>query len=283
MCLRTRFRLLQRFGLLQLAAPPDGVVHEPCANGGMQWPRRQMRVAKKDLAMRLTNDGTWSWEPESVEPGTTVLAPTYRFVRPYTIVEPDGARIFIDVTDGSLLCKHGELGSTVSTWCQAEKIAAREGRPPPTRPSICDCQNANGLFTKQKNASPPTAAESTVPASIFDHLVAIDTPSVLVAGREARQLPFTSGDQASFLTPDGRIICRHGRLRSSLLRMKQRGSQARCQCMPRGIPQRRCIDVKLGRGMDAQAEERGGRSTNALKRGATVLERNNHEDDRHAL
>ena len=231
---------------------------------------------KKDLAMRLTNDGTLSWEPESVEPGTTVLAPTYRFVRPYTIVEPDGARIFIDVTDGSLLCKHGELGNTVSTWCQAEKIAAREGRPPPTRPSICDCQNANGLFTKQKNASPPTPAESKVPASIFDHLVAIDTPSVLVAGREARQLPFTSGDQASFLTPDGRIICRHGRLRSSLLRMKQRGSPARCQCMPRGITHRRGVDVKLGRGVGATTRQRCGASMNTHQRGEALAELVNH-------
>ena len=46
-------------------------------------------------------------------------------MRPNCAKVATSTRVFIDAVNGSLLCKHGELGSTVSTWCQAEKLAAR--------------------------------------------------------------------------------------------------------------------------------------------------------------
>ena len=194
--------------------------------------------------MHASADGEWSWEPERVQPEQVVLSPTFRPMRLHTIIEPEGTRIFVDVNDGSLLCRHGELGSTINTWRQLEKAAEREGRSPPPRPSICDCQSATGLAGKRDRALTPS--NGTAVPTLFDHLVQMDAPSILVRGLKARQLPFTSGEEATFLTPDGRIICRHGRLRSSLISYRQHGKQALCGCMPRGFPQRRsAVAMKL--------------------------------------
>lgn len=184
--------------------------------------------------MNVGEDGEWLWEPERVMPGEIVLGPTYRLMMLHTAT--DETRVFVDCANGSRLCKHGELGSSIGTWVHLEQTARREGRPPPPRPSICDCESAAGLF-KVKGGT-PTIEASVMPKSLFEHLDAVETPSVLVGGLHARQLPFTSGDQAAFLRRDGRIICRHGRFRSSLLRMKQAGKPSRCGCMPKAIPHR---------------------------------------------
>ena len=73
------------------------------------------------------------------------------------------------------------------------------------------------------------------------------TPTILVEGQKACQLPLTSGNQAAFLTAKGRIICRHGRLRSSLLHMRRHGRRTRCDCTPQGFPHRSSLaNLKLG-------------------------------------
>lgn len=57
---------------------------------------------------------------------------------------------------------------------------------------------------------------------------------------EARQLPFTGGECASFLRGvDERIVCRHGRLRASLMHMRAANNRrARCSCIPANFPTR---------------------------------------------
>ena len=204
--------------------------------------------------MHLSADGEWQWDPESVKPGEVVLGPSFRTMTPYTATE--GVRVFVDVHDGSLLCKHGELGSTIGTWLQLERAARREGRTPPPRSSICDCQSAHGLQTKQAkeaNRAQATSKAEIAPAtgageahtSLFGHLEALNTPSILVRGQKAHQLPFTSSEHSTFLRSDGRTMCRHGRLRTSLLRMKQRGRPAHCGCQPKGLPYRTSVLVAL--------------------------------------
>lgn len=194
--------------------------------------------------MLASTDGTWSWDPERVAPGEVVLMPSYRIATLHTVIEPEGTRIFADCSDGSLLCKHGELGTTISTWTYLEQVARREGKPLPPRPSMCDCTSTN--FLHRKKAKPMEA--NRVPASLFDHLGTMDTARILVAGGEARQLPFTTGDQMTFLTSDGRTICRHGRLRLSLNRMRQKeGKRPKCACMPMGMPRRAALTcIPLG-------------------------------------
>ena len=55
-----------------------------------------------------------------------------------------------------------------------------------------------------------------------------------------KHLPFTSGESASFLRgKDGRIVCRHGRLRASVVHMRAvRSRRARCSCMAASFPTR---------------------------------------------
>lgn len=200
------------------------------------------------LAMQASSDGEWRWDPESVLPGEIVLMPSYRFAKLHTVIEPEGTRIFVDCIDGSLLCKHGELGTSIGTWMHLERAAQREKKPLPSRPSICDCTSTHGLHMKKPDTSGTEGCcvPASVPASLFDHLCAMNTTSILVQGREARQLPSTTGDRATFLTSDGRTICRHGRLRKSLMRMRQRGKTG-CACEPAGLP-RRCGLAKIALG-----------------------------------
>ena len=85
--------------------------------------------------MQMSSDGAWSWHPEHVKIGQVVLGPTYRLMKLDTVIEAEDVRIFVDCTSGARLCKHGELGTTISTWKTLEAAAARDGKPPPVRKS----------------------------------------------------------------------------------------------------------------------------------------------------
>lgn len=188
--------------------------------------------------MQMSSDGAWSWHPEHVKMGQAVLGPTYRLMKLDTVIEVDDVRIFVDCTSGARLCKHGELGTTISTWKTLAAAAVRDGKPPPERKSICDCTSTWGL-NKKVDVARIDVEQPTI-QRIFWHLAELDTPKIIVEGHEARQLPFSSGDAAAFLrSDDGRIVCRHGRLRASLLHMKTAGHHARCSCMPMGFPMRK--------------------------------------------
>ena len=190
--------------------------------------------------------GAWAgerWDASTVEKGQLVLMPTMRFAVLHT-EEADGRRTFITPDGSCLLCCHGEKGSTVGTWCQEEKVASQSGVPPKPRKSCCDCQTARGLFS-QEIALPP--GTPPVPESIFDYLVNIDAPSIMAKGREARQLPYTSGDQATFLTSFGALVCRHGKRRNTLMDARRgKSSPPKCSCTPVAFPTR-STGVKLGR------------------------------------
>ena len=217
--------------------------------------------------MQANDDGTWRWDPSSAKRGEVTLTPTYRLVQPYTVVESEGTTVFVDCIDGSLLCKHGELGTTIGTWIQLERVAKREGKMPPPRRSMCDCTSASGLG---KKIDPPPA--HLAQTSLFDHLCSMGTKSILVGGKEARQLPYIGdGKEAAFLTPTGHIVCRHGLLRSSLLRMERRGMRRRCDCMPRGVPNR----ASLGRQTNVR-EPRAGKCCPAVQ---LVPEDDDSDDD----
>lgn len=197
-------------------------------------PSIEQNTSPEPRAMQRSPEGEWSWHPEHVKVGEVVLGPTYRFMKLDTFIESDGVRIFVDCASGARLCKHGELGTSIQTWRHLEAAAEREGKPPPSRPSICDCVSTCGL---NKRATP--CAEEIPEQTLYEHLVQLGTPRIVVEGREARQLPFTSGECASFLRGvDGRIVCRHGRLRASLMHMRAAGNRARCSCMPSNFPTR---------------------------------------------
>ena len=199
--------------------------------------------------------GDWSgahWDAAAVKPGQLVLMPTFRFARLYR-TEADGRRTFVAADGSCLLCEHGEKASTIATWCYEERAAQRDRIEPKKRSGICDCTTARGLFMKQAGLA--TDNEPLVmPASLFDHLVAIGAPSILVKGREARRLPYTSGERTTYLTSFGQLVCRHGRKRSTLT---DRRRAAACSCTPVTFPNRSAlIGVRIGRYAGAYGQKK---------------------------
>jgi hypothetical protein len=187
-----------------------------------------------DGTLRATDDSS----------GGLVLLPSFRFARPHS--ELNGRRIFI-TSGGDLVCEHGELPSTISTWLQREKAAERSGHSPPPRASICDCRTSKGLNSA---GSPGQAAKP--PKSLFDHLCSLEMPTITVHGREARQVPFTHGNQTTFLTTMGDLVCRHGRKRQTLGNKRwKEGAVSKgiaCSCAPPPFPFRKSlVGVRLGR------------------------------------
>lgn len=167
----------------------------------------------------------------------TTLLPSMHFARLFG-VQPDGKEILLTST-GRLVCPHGECSSTICFWLAAEKRAREAGLPPPPRggsrgSSACDCQTTEGLNVKvDGSACPPTA-----PHSLFEFLEAEGAELVTVKGRDARRVPHLPGP--TFVTEAGRLCCRHGASRRSLIK-RQRSSapSARlptCKCALAPLP-----------------------------------------------
>ena len=184
-----------------------------------------------------------------VERATTLL-PSLHFGRLFG-VQPDGKQVFLTST-GKLVCPHGECSSTICFWLAAEKKAREAGLPPPPRggsrgSSACDCQTTEGLNVKVDASvvAPPTA-----PDSLFDFLEAAGAELVTVKGRDARRVPHLPGP--TFVTAAGRLCCRHGASRRSLIK-RQRSSapSARlptCKCVLAPLPLRAGFKgVRLGK------------------------------------
>ena len=147
--------------------------------------------------------------------------------------------------DGTLLCSHGEKASCISSWLSRERCAEQRGEPAPVRDSICDCQTADGLWSK--DAQPTTSA---VPDSLFDHLAEMGAPKMLHKGREARRVPWSHG---TYLTSMGKLVCSHGCSKATLHDKRRYlrghgGQKNRCVCKPWSFPKRSNLDgVQLGR------------------------------------
>ena len=163
------------------------------------------------------------------ETAKLVLLPSMRFARPFQTMS-DGKKIYIS-TEGRLLCEHGELASTINYWTSAEKKAKSEGREPPSRggfhPSICDCVTTEGMNV----AIPADVCLPVRPSSLFDFLEATNTEWIKVKGRDARRIPHVPGP--AFVSTVGRVTCRHGASRLSLIKKERFGESKRrpnCGC-----------------------------------------------------
>jgi hypothetical protein len=184
-----------------------------------------------------------AWDPQAVEPGKLVLMPTFAFAELHR-EEKDGRRTFVS-HDGTLLCQHGEKAGCITTWLHRERCAAQRGEPAPVRHSICDCQTADGLWSKA--TSLPTSA---MPDSLFDYLAESGASKILHKGREARRVPWSHG---MHLTTMGKLVCSHGCSKATLhdKRRQLRGNgdlKNRCACKPWSFPKRSALDgVQLGR------------------------------------
>ena len=156
--------------------------------------------------------------------------------------QSDGRQIFI-TPDSQLLCEHGETTFAIRHWVTAGNKAKKEGLPSPPRMSRrgllshCTCQTTEGLNVKLNEAVKPPS----LPASLFSFLNEKETKSVLVKGLDARQVPYLSGP--TFLLPTGRLCCRHGASRYSLIRKERSASISgrlpKCGCQLQSLPLRR--------------------------------------------
>ena len=169
------------------------------------------------------------------------LLPSLQFATPHS-VQPDGKPVFI-TSLGKLVCAHGECSSTICSWIRAERMATEKGVVPPPRGgsrglTTCDCQNTDGLNRKSGETSRPAPAG---PMSLFEFLEQQDSELIVVKGREARRIPFLPGP--TFLTRTGRLCCRHGASRQSLIKKKKAGCRPStrlptCGCTLKPLPVR---------------------------------------------
>lgn len=156
-------------------------------------------------------------------------------------IEPDGKQVFI-TANRKLVCPHGECSSTILFWLREERLAREKGMPPPARGgcrgiSRCDCQNTDGLNGKHDVES----GVNEMPSSLFEYLEQQKTESITVKGREARCIPYLPGP--TFVTATGKLCCRHGASRLSLINKQKAGSRASarlptCGCVLHPIPVR---------------------------------------------
>ena len=188
------------------------------------------------------SDGSPTSSPPSAHwrmPNTEVtLLPSMHFGSLYS-VQPDGKKVFL-TTSGKLVCEHGEHSSTICHWISLEKKAEAAGQPKPQRggsrgASVCDCQSTEGLNVKLNGSIQPP----TPPPSLFEFLEAHETELVYVKGRAARNVPHMQGPM--FVTSVGRLCCRHGASRRSLLAARQRSNAAStrlptCKCTLGPLP-----------------------------------------------
>ena len=155
-------------------------------------------------------------------PKNYVLLPSMRIGRLYSKL-PDGQLVYL-TTSGQLVCSHGELSSTISYWLSIEKQARINNVSAPPRGgagnrSVCDCQTTEGLNVALPDCTPIPEK----PASLFEFLEAVDTEKLNMKGREARRIPHT--EPAAFVSTVGRVTCRHGASRRSLIK-KERSTAA---------------------------------------------------------
>jgi len=158
-------------------------------------------------------------------------------------VEPDGRKIFRD-DESNLVCEHGERASTIHSFLYQEKLAKQNGLPMPARSSVCTCQTTEGLH-KTSLAEHDANFPPAPPVSIFEHLNALEhADRQCFKGREAVRIPFTRSEYTTFITKDGRLVCKHGRARNTLLwdgkqtRKYGKAPLAACGCKACSIPKR---------------------------------------------
>ena len=188
------------------------------------------------------------WSDEEVMGGKWVVLPNQRVARLHHVCK--GRLVFI-TPDAKLVCEHGEVSSSICSWLSSEQRARQEGVEPPSRNSVCTCQNTDGLhFTKDMPG--PLVSIAPPADTFFGVLAAMNTSAVTVRGHTLRHVPHTAGKAALFVSEKGGVLCcRHGHSLKTLRMMHAAGKQRKfrggaCDCCVQ-TPPRRCGLMKVGR------------------------------------
>lgn len=112
-----------------------------------------------------------------------------------------GGEVLVETDCKTKLCVHGETSSTIRSWLLAEARARAEGREPPARDSVCDCQQTLGLQNNTRTRPPPP------PESVYDLLCLSCTESIDIEGEG---VAYRMGALDAYLAPSGSIFCEHG-------------------------------------------------------------------------
>ena len=132
-----------------------------------------------------------------------------------------GEDVLVDSDMKTKLCRHGETGSTIRTWLQAEARALAHGEPPPPRSSACDCQSTHGLKNGTRTRPP------TPPASLYDALASDCSEPRCIEVQDESVLAYAlPGSETAFLAPDGALYCANGRP----MRRPRQGRQVQRAC-----------------------------------------------------
>jgi hypothetical protein len=160
--------------------------------------------------------------------GPTVLLATGRLGRKIATNRSDRP-VFVDA-DGHLCCEHGERAPTLMSW-----FASERADPEFVRPSLCDCQNIDGLMsTHDVSASDRPSLEGT---TVYELLKRAGAEARVVGTRPQRLALCMRGSEL-WVQPKGTLVCGHGNSRRALKRMTKDASArlkssraVRCQCV----------------------------------------------------
>lgn len=119
--------------------------------------------------------------------------------------------VFIDA-EGQTCCAHGERAPSIQAWLSAERKDAAFKRP-----SLCDCQNVDGLFTTYETAKAPWPSSG---ASLFKLLGTMGAKEIKNNTRPQRLALTTHTSSELWIQPTGTLVCKHGNTRKLLNKMK---------------------------------------------------------------
>lgn len=140
--------------------------------------------------------------------GPTVLLPSGRTGRQIATNRSDKP-VYID-SQGKATCHHGERAASIMAWIALERADASY-----TRPSVCDCENIDGLLTEYDYENTPDPTRSL---PLYKFLGAIGAEEKTVSSRPQRKA-LGSGDKAVWVQPAGTLVCTHGNTRKMIARM----------------------------------------------------------------
>lgn len=119
--------------------------------------------------------------------------------------------VYVDA-EGQTCCKHGERAPSIQAWLHQERKNADFKRP-----SLCDCQNVDGLLTKYEAASTPWP---TTGPTLFKVLGTMGSPEIKNNTRPQRLALTTHTGDELWIQPTGTLVCKHGNSRKMLAKMK---------------------------------------------------------------
>tara|TARA_B110001452_G_scaffold86424_1_gene70600 strand:+ start:437 stop:1027 length:591 start_codon:yes stop_codon:yes gene_type:complete len=172
--------------------------------------------------------------------GPTVLLASGRLGRKVGINRSDRP-VFID-SEGHICCEHGERAPTIQAWINLER--AKDEGDVTNRPSVCDCQNLDGLLTRY-DIDEAQWPKLTCP--LFKQLGSLGAAEAKFNTRPQRFALTTHEGVELWVQPSGMLVCKHGNSKKTLNKLLQntndkakfRSSRiVKCGCSSLAVPRR---------------------------------------------